>query len=135
MINQTLAEYGQRFGTCFINLENGVEPKIADGVVINGLVDCRDQVTIEKDVFTGHDVMILTSDHDYEKFGPERKASSRHAPVTIKEGAWLASRCIVCKGVTIGEHAVIGAGSVITHDVPAYVVMAGNPAKQIRRLK
>lgn len=133
-VKQVCAEYGTRFGTCFINLEGGVEPEIADGVVVNGLVDCQGKVVIEKDVFTGHDIMILTGQHDYTKFGQERKLTSFQSPVTIKEGAWLASRCMILPGVTVGKHAIVGAGSIVTHDVPDYCLVAGNPAKIIKRL-
>ena len=54
-------------------------------------------------------------------------------PVTIEDGAWVAAGATVLKGVTIGENAVVGARSVVVKDVPAGAVVAGNPAREIRR--
>lgn len=59
----------------------------------------------------------------------------RTSPVLIKNGAWIAPGAIILPGVTIHENAVVGAGSVVTKDVPAYTVVAGNPAKVIKNLK
>lgn len=59
----------------------------------------------------------------------------RIAPVVIGDKAWLGFNVIVLPGVTIGEGAVVGAGSVVTRDVPAWTVVAGNPAREIRRLE
>jgi acetyltransferase-like isoleucine patch superfamily enzyme len=56
----------------------------------------------------------------------------RHAPIVIKDKAWIGFNCIILKGVTIGEGAVVGAGSVVTADVPDYAVVAGNPAQIIK---
>lgn len=125
--------YPDRYGgATFINRDSGVEPDISPDVVINGLVDCIHKVTIEKDVFFGHDTMILTGGHDPDLLGIKRKGSSAGGPVTIKEGVWIATRAIIIGPVTIGKHAVIGAGAVISKDVPDYAVVAGNPGKIMR---
>ena len=60
--------------------------------------------------------------------------SVKSAPVTICEKSWLGFNTIVLKGVTIGEGAVVGAGSVVTKDVPPYTIVAGNPARVIREI-
>lgn len=132
-IEQPFVPYNEQYNACFINYETGHIPNIASGVALNGLIDCRGQITIEKDVFAGHDVMILTSFHDYNLFGEERKTSAGSKPVHIKEGVWLATRCIILPGVTIGEHAVIGAGAVVSKNVEPYTMVAGNPAKVIKK--
>ena len=111
-----------------------VEPSIAEGVHINGIITCEDKVTIEKDVFTGHGVMILSGGHDYFKFGPERKEAGTHAPITIREGVWICSGAIILAGVEIGKHAVVAAGAVVTHNVPEYSVVAGVPARVIKEI-
>src|SRR3972149_1593259 len=108
------------YGVCYFNLESGVMPEIDDSVGFIGTMDCIHKITIGKDAFTGHDVMLLTGAHDYTKFGVERKKAGGGGEIHIKEGVWLASKCIVLGGVTIGEHSVVGAGSVVTHDVPPY---------------
>jgi galactoside O-acetyltransferase len=56
------------------------------------------------------------------------------APVKIQDKVWIGFNAIVLKGVTIGEGAVVGAGAVVTRNVPAYTVVAGNPARPIREL-
>ena len=55
-------------------------------------------------------------------------------PIVIKDGCWLASGVTVCGGVTIGRHCVIGAGSVVTRDIPDGVFAAGNPCRVIRKI-
>lgn len=55
-------------------------------------------------------------------------------PINIRDDAWIGMNCIILKGVTIGEGAVVGAGSVVTKDVPAWTLVAGNPARVIREL-
>lgn len=56
------------------------------------------------------------------------------APVKISDKVWIGFNSIILKGVTIGEGAVVGAGSVVTKDVPAWTVVAGNPARIIREI-
>jgi galactoside O-acetyltransferase len=56
-------------------------------------------------------------------------------PIKICDDAWIGMNVIVLKGVTIGEGAIVGAGSVVTKDVPAWTVVAGNPAKVVKNLK
>ena len=56
----------------------------------------------------------------------------KHSPVTIKDKAWIGFNSIILKGVTIGEGAIVGAGSVVTKDVPDFTVVAGNPARIIK---
>ncbi len=57
------------------------------------------------------------------------------APITIKNDAWIGAHCIILKGVTIGERSIIGAGSVVTKNIPADCIAAGNPCKIIKYLK
>ena len=132
-IEQPFRPYGELYAACFINYEGGEIPDIAPGVIVNGLIDCIHKITLRKDVFFGHDTMLLTGAHDPEKFGEERKRSNGGGPITIEEGAWIASRAIVLGPCTIGQHAVVAAGAVVTRDVEAYTMVAGNPAKVIKR--
>lgn len=126
------SQYSDYFGTVFINRESGTEPDIADGVILNGLIDCIHKITIEKNVFSGHDIMLLTGGHDYTKFGYERKVSSAGGPIYIEEGVWIATRAIIVGPCRIGKHAVIGAGAVVVGDIPSYVIAGGVPAKIIK---
>lgn len=113
------------------------EPKIGNHCVLSwgGIIDCAGQVVIEDFVFFGHRVFVLTGGHDYTLFDQARQDSVLVKDVTIKRGAWVGTSAIVCPGVTIGEHSVIGAGAVVTKDVKSYTVVAGNPAREIRKIE
>lgn len=56
-------------------------------------------------------------------------------PVTIRQDAWIGAHSLVLRGVTIGEGAIVAAGSVVTKDVPPFTIVAGNPAKIVRELE
>lgn len=94
-------------------------------------------ITVGDYAFFGHDVAILTGTHDIEKFGRERQLTFPRSgrDVRIGDGAWLASQVLVLGPVTIGEHAVVASGSMVREDVDPYTVVAGRPAKVIKRIK
>ena len=66
---------------------------------------------------------------------PKNWSTVKSAPIKISNRVWIGFNCIILKGVTIGEGAVIGAGSVVTKNVPAYAVVGGNPAKIIKMIE
>ncbi|GAA1395150.1 sugar O-acetyltransferase [Luteococcus peritonei] len=76
-------------------------------------------------------VSIITVNHDID---PERRRSVVTAGVRIERNAWIGAGATLCPGVTVGENSVVGAGSVVTKDVPANVVVAGVPAKVVKQL-
>ena len=92
-------------------------------------------VRIGNDVWTGYDVRIGDMNHGYEDLevpiGAQFQAES---PVTIGDGSWLGHGVIVLPGVTIGHHVTVGAGSVVTGDLPDHSVAVGVPARVVRRL-
>ena len=67
-------------------------------------------------------------------FRQRRKSLESAFPITIGEDCWLGGNVTVCPGVTIGDRCVIGAGSVVTHDIPSDSLAAGNPCRVIRKL-
>ena len=95
-----------------------------------------------KQCFIGPNVTIATPLHPLlacdrnMRPGPDgQKFDYEYArPITIEDNVWLASNVVVCGGVTIGHDTVIGAGSVVTRDIPAGVLAAGNPCRVIRPL-
>jgi acetyltransferase-like isoleucine patch superfamily enzyme len=93
-------------------------------------------ITLGEYTFFGHDVAVLTGTHDIEKFGRDRQLgfprSGRN--VVIGEGVWLASHVLVLGPVTIGDHAVVAAGSLVREDVEPYTVVAGRPAKVVKTI-
>ena len=66
--------------------------------------------------------------------GHPSEISLDEKPITIEEDVWVGANAVILRGVHIGQGAIIGAGSVVTKDVPAHVIVAGNPAKIIRKL-
>jgi maltose O-acetyltransferase len=91
------------------------------------------QVTIGDDVQIGPYVQLLTADHPVEP-GPRRDKWESGKPIIIGDNAWLGGGVIVCPGVSIGDNTVVGAGSVVTRDLPANVVAMGSPARVSRTL-
>lgn len=90
-------------------------------------------VTVGEDVQIGPNVQLLTATHPLEP-GPRRDKWESAAPITIGDNVWLGGGVIVCPGVTIGADTVVGAGSVVTKDLPAGVVAVGSPARVVREL-
>jgi maltose O-acetyltransferase len=91
-------------------------------------LDLAEKITLGDHVNIGHQVMILTSSHE---LGPrEHRAGPIYRnPVTIESGAWVGPRSIVLPGVTIGQGAVVAAGSLVNKDVAAHTRVGGIPAK------
>ena len=96
-------------------------------------------VTIQDYCFIGHGVMFINDKHpravgESGELEKESEWKNRFITTLVKSHAVIGSNATLLGGITIGEHAVIGAGSVVTKDVPAYEVWAGNPAKKIKKL-
>lgn len=97
------------------------------------VMDCA-PVTIGDDVSIGPRAQLLTALHPMADHESRRERWETAAPITIGDNVWLGGGVIVCAGVTIGAHTVVGAGSVVTRDLPEKVFAAGNPARVIRTL-
>lgn len=86
------------------------------------------------DVLMGPDVIMLSSSHAFDRMDlpiNRQGARPRH-PIFIGNDVWIGTRTIILPGVRVGDHAIIGAGSVVTKDVPPLAIVGGNPAKFIR---
>jgi len=90
-------------------------------------------ITIGDDVQIGPNVQLLTPTHPIQP-EPRRAKWEAGKPIAIGDNVWLGGGVIVLPGVTIGENTVVGAGSVVSRDLPAGVVAVGNPAKVIRSI-
>jgi acetyltransferase-like isoleucine patch superfamily enzyme len=86
-----------------------------------------DSVTLEDQVFVGHGVMFTNDLY------PKNYRRVRYLPTRVKEHASLGSNATIVGGVTVGRYAVVGAGAVVTKDVPDFAIVAGNPAKVLRQ--
>jgi acetyltransferase-like isoleucine patch superfamily enzyme len=121
-----------KIGT-FVEIQRGA--KIGRRVKISSHAFICEGVTIEDEVFIGHGVMFIndrypratTTDGDLAT-----RADWECIPTRVKRRASIGSNATILCGVTIGEQAIVGAGSVITHDVPDGVIVAGNPARVLR---
>lgn len=93
-----------------------------------------DETIIGSNVMMGPECLIYTSNHNFNKEKLKYEGYTKVKPVVIEDKVWIGARCIILPGVTIGEGSTIGAGSIVTKDIPAYSVAAGNPAKVIKKL-
>lgn len=92
-------------------------------------IRCHEKIEIGENVAISHDVTIMDSDAHEGLWEGYKKTE----PIKIDNHVWIGTRVTILKGVTVGENAVIGAGSVVTKDVPANTLVAGVPAKVIKR--
>lgn len=97
------------------------------------LLDCA-TITIGDDCSIGPRVQLLTALHPMEDHDARRTRWESAAPIVIGDNVWFGGGVIVCPGVTVGRNTVVGAGSVVTRDLPDHVFAAGNPARVIREL-
>ncbi|MBP2185919.1 sugar O-acetyltransferase [Amycolatopsis magusensis] len=97
------------------------------------LLDCA-PIRIGDDVSIGPRAQLLTALHPMEDHEARRQRWESAAPITIGNNVWFGGGVTVCAGVTVGDDTVVGAGSVVTRDLPSKVFAAGNPARVIRGL-
>jgi UDP-2-acetamido-3-amino-2,3-dideoxy-glucuronate N-acetyltransferase len=94
-------------------------------------------VTIEDNVFIGHSVVFINDTYPRatnSNGGLQTKEDWKVEPILVKNGASIGSNCTILGNVTIGENAIVGAGSVVTRDVPPNTIVAGNPARVFRTI-
>lgn len=125
-----------------VNIEHGAEIgsgkyiEIGDnsGIGINCVVW---KAIIGKNVMMGPDVVFITQNHDFSD--PDKPLQEQgfieYEPIVVGDNTWIGTRVIILPGHKIGKCAIIGAGSVITKDVPDYTIVGGNPARTIRYRK
>jgi len=94
-------------------------------------------VTIEDDVFVGHNVTFINDRFPRATVGGKLQTEKdwKCETTLVRKGASIGSSVTVLCGVTVGENAIVGAGSVVTKDVPANTIVAGNPARVVRPIK
>ena len=95
-------------------------------------------VTIEDDVFIGHNVTFISYMYPRstaESGGLQTESDWKVIPTFIRKGASVGSSATILAGVTVGEGAIVGAGAVVTKDVPPWTIVAGNPAKVLRKIE
>lgn len=111
----------------------GKNIKLGKNVFINSGCRFQDQggIIIGDESLVGHNVVLATINHD---LNPENRGTMTLAPIELKRRSWIGSNATILAGVTVGENSVVAAGSVVTKDVPANTVVAGNPARVVRKI-
>ncbi|WP_113651819.1 acyltransferase [Pedobacter namyangjuensis] len=119
----------------FSVINNGVgDVNIGDRTIIGLSSVVIGPVNIGNDVMLAQHVVISGLNHGYEdtSIPPSQQATSKKT-VNIMDNVWIGANAVITAGVTINKHCIVGAGSVVTKDVPAYCVVVGNPAKVIKQ--
>jgi acetyltransferase-like isoleucine patch superfamily enzyme len=122
-----------RIGT-FVEIQKGA--RIGRRVKISSHSFVCEGVTIEDEVFIGHGVMFINDKFPRattEDGSPQTEEDWVCTPTVVERRASIGSNATILCGVKIGEGAMVGAGSVVTHDVPPGITVAGNPARPIRQ--
>lgn len=120
-----------------IYLENGASLKIGNNVGMSSTrMWIHDSVTIGDNVKVGACVLITDTDAHPLDYLARRTSNdgTKSAPIVIEDDVWVGAHSIILKGVTIGARSIIGAGSVVTKNIPADCVAAGNPCKVIKSI-
>jgi acetyltransferase-like isoleucine patch superfamily enzyme len=118
----------------FVEIQKGA--RIGRRVKVSSHTFICEGVTIEDEVFIGHGVMFINDKYPRATTDTgqlQTEADWTCTPTLIKRGASLGSNATILCGVTVGENAIVGAGSVVTRDIPAGAVVAGNPARIIKK--
>ena len=123
-----------------INVEKGASFGDGRGIQIgrcSGIgVNCsvHGPLSIGDNVMMGPDVCIFVTNHMFDRIDipMNTQGFSEEKPVVIGNDVWIGARVIILPGVRVGNGAIIGAGAVVTHDVPDYAIVGGNPARILK---
>lgn len=118
----------------FSTINNGVgdvaighQSIIGIGCTVIGPVEIGDHVMLAQNI------VVSGLNHGYERVDiPPSEQKTVTKKIIIKDNVWIGANCVITAGVTIGKHAVIGAGSIVTKDIPDYSVSVGNPSKVVK---
>lgn len=118
---------------CYIWCKSGGKLSFGDNLSLNHnvTIDASDggEITIGNNVYIAMNSVLRAANHDYIK------AQGHIArKIVIGDNVWIAANCVVLPGVTVGSGSVIGAGSIVTKDIPENVVAVGNPCKPIKKI-
>lgn len=118
------------------NCDYGYNISVGDNFYANAnccILDCA-EIKIGNNVFIGPNVGLYPPEHAFDK-DERRQYYERSRPIEIGDDVWIGGNVCIRGGVKIGSGSIIGMGSVVLHDVPSGVIVAGNPARVIRKIK
>lgn len=120
-----------------VNFGSGTNVEIGDYSSLNRDCWISNDTVIGADVMMGPEVIMLSGSHNFERTDiPMREQGAPpRRPIVIGDDVWIGTRSVILPGVKVGSHSIIGAGSIVTKDVPEWAIVAGNPAKLIRYRK
>lgn len=116
---------------------NAGELVLGDHISVHPMcyLDAAGSLSIGSDVSIAHGVTIMTTEHDYALTGIRmRDAPVKPAPVVIGNDVWIGAGVKILAGVTVGDHVVVGAGAVVTRDIPSHSLAVGVPARVTKTL-
>ena len=115
---------------------DGVALEIGEGAYVgpNSTISALDKITIEAGFICGDSVHLSNALHSYEdpKLSPAQQPLRVVGPMTIRKNVWIGRCATISGGITIGEHAIVAAHSMVLKDVPPFTVVAGVPARAIK---
>ncbi|MFC2138511.1 acyltransferase [Bacteroidota bacterium] len=110
------------------NIQTATEPV---GIAMGTYIDARNGIILEENVNLGPKVSLISMNHDTNNYAEYIKQT----PIIIKKNSWIGTNSIILPGVELGEHTIVGAGSVVTKSFKeGNILIAGNPAKVIKKL-
>ncbi|MEL7588462.1 MAG: acyltransferase [Prolixibacteraceae bacterium] len=123
----------------YVTIVGGKNIFLADNITIRSFSQLhagkQATITIEDDVLMAPGVFMTTNNHRFSDIEiPIRKQGGTQKNIRIKQGAWIAANAVILQGVTVGKNSVVAAGAIVNKDVPDYCVVAGVPAKIIKKL-
>ena len=121
------------YSPCHLNVLDEGKIIINEHVGLNGTtIVSREKIEIGDACMIAHGAYI--SDDDWHGIYDRAEPVGKTKPIKFEDNVWIGDSAIICKGVTIGKNSIIGAGAVVTKDVPENCVFAGNPAKLVKKL-
>ena len=120
-----------------VNFGSGIHVEIGDYSSLNYRCSVSNDTKIGSHVMMGSEVLVISGSHNFDSIdAPMREQGAPlRRPVIIGDDVWIGARSIILPGVRVGSHSIIGAGSIVTKDVPDWAIVAGNPARLIRYRK
>ena len=119
----------------FCTVNNGVGDVIIGDQTTLGMSNVLiGPLTIGKQVIVAQNVVMSGLNHNYEEITRSiQSQGTRTAPIIIEDDCWIGANVVITAGITIGKHCVIAAGAVVTKNIPAFSIAAGNPARVIKK--